>query len=434
MPRCGREGVVNVAPHVKRLIRLLGEPVLLLAWPSGSKGLPKKWGHLIADEMRKPAYLAKLARGNIGVALGEKSGGLCSIDADSEDFLRAFDAANPALASTLHSYGNRGGNVWVRIAGDYPGHTKELKTRSGEHWGEFRSTGCQTIICGKHPSGCDYRDNGRPVVQVRFEEIVWPKEIASPPFLKRGELARCTEEPQETEATDETDALKSWAGLPPDQWFFSVHSVEEAVGVSLPDRVHENNAFLFKLARAVKALEMQQGRFTSLQLRDVFSRWYQQASELQVLRASQSKEDYMLEFLNGYRKAKYPLGSAVIQRAWTRAQETDPPQEAAQFENPQIRQLVALCRELQAEAGKEPFFLACRVVQRLFGHKSHTTAATWLGALVTLEILAIEAAGDTKNATRYRYRGGVGDHQTSIALPALLAQVHDLALRLRFPL
>jgi len=59
--------------NVKELRELLGHDVLLLAWPKGSKGTKIKWGHRTVADMEKPDYLAKLERGNIGVALGAKS-------------------------------------------------------------------------------------------------------------------------------------------------------------------------------------------------------------------------------------------------------------------------------------------------------------------------------------------------------------------------
>jgi hypothetical protein len=65
------------ADHRRELMDLLGEPVLLLSWPLGKKGTQKKWKHFeAATVMKDLAYLRKLGESNIGVALGDKSGGL----------------------------------------------------------------------------------------------------------------------------------------------------------------------------------------------------------------------------------------------------------------------------------------------------------------------------------------------------------------------
>lgn len=115
-------GRCHVNGHIGNLLELLHYPeypTLLLGWPLGTKGTKRKWKHLTPASMT-PDYVRKLAGKNIGVALGEKSSGLCSIDIDDEKFVRAFDAANPALKNTLRSHGRRGCNIWVRFTGAYP--------------------------------------------------------------------------------------------------------------------------------------------------------------------------------------------------------------------------------------------------------------------------------------------------------------------------
>jgi hypothetical protein len=111
----------------------------------------------------------------------------------------------------------------------------------------------------------------------------------------------------------------------------------------------------------------------------------------------------MLEFLNAYRKAKFPPGSRTLAKAWAPAQKATPPPEAMQFQNPELRLLVSLCRELQLEAGERPFYLASRTARKLLGHESHSTAALWLGAPVGLDILRIVEPGRMNRATRYFY-------------------------------
>ena len=133
---------------------LLGYDVLLLAWPKGVKGLPKKWGHLTTADMTE-TYVRDLAGGNIGVALGAKSGHLVALDVDDDDLVQPFLDLNPFLKDTLQTHGNRGRVFWFRCSDNYPGKTKKLKGHAGEHCGEFRGNS-QSIIHGLHPSGKAY--------------------------------------------------------------------------------------------------------------------------------------------------------------------------------------------------------------------------------------------------------------------------------------
>jgi hypothetical protein len=165
---------------------------------------------------------------------------------------------------------------------------------------------------------------------------------------------------------------------------------------------HNNNRLLFDLARGVKALEHLQGQpYSPEQLRKVYDQWH--ARSFKFLRPEQSKDDYWMEFLSACESAKYPLGGMALVKAWQRAKENPPPREAAQFENPEIRQIVCLCRELQILNGDKPFYLSSYTCQRLLDHQHHSTVATWLRALCKLGIIKLEERGNTHRASRYRY-------------------------------
>ena len=341
-----------------------------------------------------PAYLARLQKGNIGVALGKRSGGLCVIDFDRDGLDKDFLTLNAHLKHTLQTHGARGRSFWIRFKGPYPERTRKLKSNSGEDLGEFRSNGTQSIVWGVHPNGDWYmRMMERPALVVDFASIKWPAEIANPP-----RIGGCTEETEEAEEAEETKEAEEAEVI---KWVFAVKTIEQALAISTPTRVHENNALLFTLARAVKALEEQETKFKPAQLKDIFQQWY--ARSVKFLRPGQTKEDYMIEFMKAYQRAKYPLGSVIIPKAWKLAQEQPLPPEAAQFEEPKRQLLVALCKQLQILAGNEPFYLSARTVQGLFKQESHSTAATWLQAFCTLQIIKKVQQGNTKRATRYKY-------------------------------
>jgi len=387
--------------NVSELRELLGQDVLLLAWPLRSKGTHKKWKHLSVADMTPP-YLKKLERGNIGVALGEKSGNLIALDVDTDELVQPFIAANPFLNDTLQTHGARGRVFWFRMAGEYSRTTKKLKNHSGEDVGEFRSNGSQSIIHGIHPTGKAYEvvNHAKPV-SVEFASIIWPKEISKPPKLETQLLASDTErqsnrvtELHSNKETDVTEAMCVRGCL--------VHTVEEAVQLALPSKNHQNNDRLFTLARAVKSLEIQSGKSTPAQLREVFSRWFKLAAEF--LRPEQTREDYMIQFLNAYASAKVPLGEGVISQAWKLAQEKPlPPEALKDFEDSKLRLVVALCRELQIIAGQEPFYLSARTVQQLLKQDGHATAARWLRSFCVLQILTETEKGSGGRASRYRF-------------------------------
>ena len=70
---------------VAELRDLVGHEVLLLGWPTGSKGTKQKWGHLTIASMTPPWHISPGWRpANIGVALGKVSGDLVVLDVDDD--------------------------------------------------------------------------------------------------------------------------------------------------------------------------------------------------------------------------------------------------------------------------------------------------------------------------------------------------------------
>jgi P4 family phage/plasmid primase-like protien len=182
---------MNESPNnptiVAELRKLLGDAVMIPI-KTGEKGPKiKGWQETTLEKMSEPGYLKRLALGNIGVLLGKPSSGLCSIDIDTDDQVEPFLDLNPKLKQSLRTQGARGANVWVRILGEFPRLTPltQLQTHDGAEkpvkWGEWRATGGQTVIYGKHPSGCQYQILNRAApVEIEFEDIVWPDTLDLP--------------------------------------------------------------------------------------------------------------------------------------------------------------------------------------------------------------------------------------------------------------
>jgi hypothetical protein len=64
-----------------------------------------------------------------------------------------------------------------------------------------------------------------------------------------------------------------------------------------------------------------------------------------------------------------------------RARQAEPPAAASQYRSPKTRLLIALCRQLQQEAGDGPFFLSTTTVEKLLG-PNRMRAWRWLQGLV----------------------------------------------------
>jgi hypothetical protein len=58
---------------------------------------------------------------NLAVMLGRRSGGLCTIDFDVDEFGAAWDAVNPQIArATTRTMAARGWQVWLQLLDDFP--------------------------------------------------------------------------------------------------------------------------------------------------------------------------------------------------------------------------------------------------------------------------------------------------------------------------
>ena len=135
----------------------------------GKQPVAKGWQKKSLDHMT-PEYLAKLNGGNIGVALGKASGGLCAIDIDDDRMVQGFLDLNPGLADTFRTHGARGCQFWIRVKGDYP-PTRKL----GDGAGEFRANGSQSIVWGIHPSGKPYEwVVDKPALEITYDSLHWP--------------------------------------------------------------------------------------------------------------------------------------------------------------------------------------------------------------------------------------------------------------------
>lgn len=192
-------------PKTQRLLRLLGAdesrgrtPVLLALQPKQKAPTAPGWNAFSWDQhMSDPGYLAALeAAGNVGVLLGEASGGLAAVDIDDDDLVEPFLRENPALAGALRTRGSRGCQIWLWPAADqrfqklgvpdwpqgWPARHYKLARRQGEGAPlEWRGGNCQSVVAGIHPNGNAYQVLvDAPPMEYRWRDIRWPAGLTRP--------------------------------------------------------------------------------------------------------------------------------------------------------------------------------------------------------------------------------------------------------------
>lgn len=323
------------------------ETAVFLGWPSGSKGdATIKWGAMRFADMTAP-YLATLDGGNIGIAHGDRSGGLCSVDCDNESFLADFVAANPALRETWQTAGVRGRNFHFRCSGMSP------RTRVWKGRGELRSNGAQTIIAGIHPSGCLYTyPNGwvKPV-------ILDPKALVMPdgkPVCKELHATHPTKTQRESMTDCVASAGRIYQLRPPPDW--------KTVWICDCYALHrgQSDSMLFKLAQKLKRFDP---AMSDQQLAGHFAAWWNVSfSNVDPERPS---EWYCTKLVTAYRRIDPtdPVGEA-----WRGV-----PVNAAPLER------LARLGELLADADGR-FYLDCRRAASLIG-VHFTTANRWMHSI-----------------------------------------------------
>ena len=358
----------------------------------------------------------------LAVMLGAVSGGLVCRDFDSMTSFERWAARYPDYAQTLPTVATgRPGRHLYAIADN------QQIQRIGKAYVEFDDgeARLQNCICmlppSKHPSGAVYR-------WLSFPSATIPKvDLRKAGFLQS--FSDVTESTESTETTEEyrgqqksTDAITSFEVCSDETSHTHPHpppngpavlsvllrrhdglrdQIKTAIRESLPSRPGRRNRQVFELCRSLKAIP-EIADVEGAELEKVVRAWHKKA--LPAI-ATKPFEETWIDFLRAWPRVKYPRGQGRILEILKAAKQSVPV-EAERFEQPALRLLVSLCRELQREAGPEPFPLACRTAGRLL-EVDHMTASRWLYLLVQTGILTeVEKGSQRQNkATRYRYVG-----------------------------
>ena len=178
------------------------------------------------------------------------------------------------------------------------------------------------------------------------------------------------------------------------------HKILKSIDQIIPIGPGKRHLLVFELARLLK------GYFPDgnpIDMREYVEYWHGKAVKFITTKAF---EDSWFDFLEAWDKVQYPKGAATMTAISEKAMEREVPECAKQFENPKLRQLVAICRELQQESESDTFFLSCRTAGNLV-EVEFPKANKWLRVLPKFGILELVKQGqlEGRKANEYRYLG-----------------------------
>lgn len=177
-------------------------------------------------------------------------------------------------------------------------------------------------------------------------------------------------------------------------------AIERAIVESLPRGPGQRHKLVFELARGLKGIAALSDA-DPRDLRPYVQQWHKAA--LPVITTEHFEETW-IDFLRAWPRVKFPKGVEPMTQIFARAKASELPDIATNYQQAELRMLVALCRELQRAAGDGPFYLSCRTAGRLL-QVDHTTAWRWLWLLEQERVLNVAEKGSQskRRASRYRY-------------------------------
>jgi hypothetical protein len=341
----------------------------------------------------------------IAVIFGDVSSGLASRDFDDMDAYRRWANLNPQLAKRLPTVATqRGRHVYFtakrsevskarQLAGN-PNGVGAIKTEDGE----LRiGHGCYSVLPpSQHPTGAVYEwripllEGPPPVV-----------DIVESGLLEGERATEKTEITEQSEITEQTEAMASvhsvYSVARGDVTPFS-EEIEQATLDTLPNGPGQRNRQIFEFARSLKAIPGLHDA-PAKSLKPYVEEWHRRAKPVIT---TQPFEETWIDFIKGWKSVKFPKGQNPLDGILAVARESEVPEVALQYEQPNVRLVVSICRELQRRVGTEPFFLSCRKLGSMV-NVDHTTASRWLYLLVQDGILRLVKTGNSYKAHRYRY-------------------------------
>lgn len=178
---------------------------------------------------------------------------------------------------------------------------------------------------------------------------------------------------------------------------FSV-TVAELIETTRPTHPGQRNNCLLNLARG---LRFNVGMATAplSDLKPIVRQWH--ASALPYI-ATKDFDSTWADFLHAWPRVKHGLGD-ILNDAWQSCLSRAFPVEAADYDSPPVRRLVALCAVLSSKSTDGRFFLSTHSAGRLLGAHA-TQVGRWLRMLIADDLVEIVKPGTERLATRYRWK------------------------------
>ena len=346
-----------------------GWAVVPVKFEKGKKRGAVRWKRCqteFPDSKRLRAWFRDGKYPGLAVILGPISGHLACRDFDEAEAYHAWAKRFPELAERLPTVRTgRGFHVYFTAPA-----TKTVHFRDGELRG---AKSLCVLPPSPHPKGGRYEwlvQPDGPVPQVVPGEAGLAGE---PVQQKQSEDDRCS--PKQAEAVRGKPSAKDEED----------GEVELAITATLPNGPGQRNSQVFQFARALRGIPSLADA-DPRDLRPIVKRWHSAA--LPHIRTKPFVETWM-DFLYAWPRVETPMRRNLMEEALKKAI-ADPVPGLDDYDQKALRDLVALCRELQAITGREPFFLSTRTAARLFGINP-ATGWRWLylleqdGWIVTVE-------------------------------------------------
>lgn len=174
--------------------------------------------------------------------------------------------------------------------------------------------------------------------------------------------------------------------------------IESAISRTVPEGEGQRHRCIFNFARELKGIPVLADA-KARDLRDFVKKWH--AAALPTI-GTKSWEESWADFLTAWPRIKFPKGTGPMADILKKADAATPPDIADDYDELSTRRLICLCRELQRDAGEEPFFLACTTAGDLL-NVERTTIWRRFKVLEADGVLSVVERGTQKRATRYRY-------------------------------
>lgn len=318
---------------------------------------------------------------NIGIMLGEVSGGLVVRDFDTAEGYPEWANAYPDLAASLPTVKTlRGYHVYGRMLPSPP--TMYVTD------GELRGRGGYVVSPpSRHPDGPLYQ---WVVPFTELPPIVTPEQLFCRENAVKSNQGQKRGTEEDGRRRKSTDVV--WGTI------IAQKSIIAAIDRSVPNGPGQRNKQIFLLAR--RLLRATGGTVLSDQERKaIFDRWWEKAEPVV---STPDKALSLMEFLTACDAAHTPLDDAV-EDAYERAIENPKPEWAVEY-GEKVALLAGICRELERGKRDGEWYLSVRDAGKLIGCNKNE-ASNYFRLFARLRYLepVEKFARGTLKATRYRY-------------------------------